>query len=116
MYSYQSLEGNAHGAPPAKPAPGWKKIFNARQKVSGVRLLASRRVLLGLSHLHGLKLNADDLKDFYWVLLLLHVPTPPSAWAYLPFAAMHAHGTHGKGCACSRTCMSSTDHLQGMGY
>eukprot|EP00891_Asterochloris_glomerata_P003358 jgi/Astpho2/3358/Aster-x1142 len=36
MYSYQSLEGNAHGAPPAKPSPGWKKIFNARQKISGV--------------------------------------------------------------------------------
>ncbi len=55
MYSYQSLEGNAHGAPPAKPSPGWKKIFNARQKISGVRLLPCRRGLLGLTHLHGLQ-------------------------------------------------------------
>ena len=55
MYSYRSLEGNAHGAPPAKPSPGWKKVFNARQKVSGVRLLPCRRGLPVQSNLHGPK-------------------------------------------------------------
>ena len=35
LFDTLPLEGDPHDAPPARPPPGWKERFTARQKVAG---------------------------------------------------------------------------------
>ena len=39
LFDSLPLEGDSHEAPPARPPPGWKERFTARQKVAGCLIL-----------------------------------------------------------------------------